>query len=118
MMSDETFDEYLNRLHCSQTDFDSVARDKYDLEAKLYGALIGAKLLRQERADLTEQLAEAKDQRRDFPRVCHWSQDDDCGYWETSCGLAWQCSNDETPKENGMNYCPKCGAVLLEAEGE
>ena len=64
--------------------------------------------------ELKAEIAELKDQQRDFPRVCHWKEVD--GYWVSSCGLEWQLPNDDTPKENGMNYCPKCGAVLIEAE--
>ena len=33
--------------------------------------------------------------------------------WECkSCGLYWQLSNDDTPKQNGINFCPKCGIKI------
>ena len=33
--------------------------------------------------------------------------------WECGlCGLYWQLSNDHTPKENGINFCPKCGVKI------
>jgi len=59
-----------------------------------------------------KRIAELKDQQRDFPRVCHWKEDDD-GIWNTTCKLAWSFEYATTPKENSMNYCPKCGATLL-----
>ena len=61
--------------------------------------------------------AELKDQQRDCPRVCHWSEDDD-GIWNGSCGIAWIYEYATTPKENNMNYCPKCGAVLMIKESK
>lgn len=46
-------------------------------------------------------------------RVCHWTQD--CQVWESSCGIEWCFPEwDTTPKDNDMNYCPKCGAILVE----
>ena len=45
-------------------------------------------------------------------RACRWSRaDEDTDLWEGSCGVAWSLP-DGTPKENGMNYCPRCGAKL------
>lgn len=32
-------------------------------------------------------------------------------YQCSECGCEW-CLNDGTPKENGMNYCPHCGAKM------
>ncbi len=41
----------------------------------------------------------------------HHSGDDEA--WECSnCRLLWKLDNDYTPKDNGMNYCPKCGAKI------
>ena len=63
-------------------------------------------------AELEKEVAELKDQNRNFPRVCHWSQDDD-GCWSGSCGIAWYIP-EGMPMENTMNYCPNCGATLLQ----
>ena len=50
--------------------------------------------------------------------TCRWnlSTDFDCVIWSSDCGLDWQFSNPETPAENEMNYCPKCGKKLEVAE--
>lgn len=46
---------------------------------------------------------------------CEWRLDDyDFGTWTSGCGLLWVFSNDDTPKDNGMNYCLKCGKELKE----
>lgn len=48
--------------------------------------------------------------------VCVWSRaDDDTDLWEGSCGVAWSLSEGQ-PSENGMNYCPRCGAKLEQAK--
>ena len=64
-------------------------------------------------AEFEKENAALKDQQRDFPRVCHWSEDDD-GIWNGTCGIAWCFEYATTPQENKMNYCPQCGAVLME----
>jgi hypothetical protein len=40
----------------------------------------------------------------------HYSPDED-DYWLTSCGAEWVMVADQ-PKDNGMNYCPKCGKKI------
>lgn len=48
--------------------------------------------------------------------TCVWSRaDDDTDLWEGSCGVAWSLSEGQ-PSENGMNYCPRCGAKLEQAK--
>lgn len=47
-------------------------------------------------------------------RTCVWTEDPD-GVWEGSCGMMWNLESD-TPAENGMNYCPRCGAKLEQAQ--
>ena len=37
----------------------------------------------------------------------------DVHYQCSECGQEW-CLNDGTPEENGMNYCPHCGAKNVE----
>jgi hypothetical protein len=44
--------------------------------------------------------------------VCVW-QDDVEGYWAGNCGIHW-CLEEGTPKENGMNFCPRCGKRLVQ----
>jgi hypothetical protein len=46
-------------------------------------------------------------------KTCIWScGDPDWNLWNT-CGNPWQLT-EGTPKENGMNFCPICGGVLIE----
>lgn len=47
--------------------------------------------------------------------VCVWSVDVD-GVWRGKCGICWSCEF-ETPKDNGMNYCPMCGKRLKQKGG-
>jgi len=49
------------------------------------------------------------------PRTCVWSPEIIDNYWRGSCGIVWQCEFG-TPSENGMNYCPRCGAKLEQAK--
>ena len=42
---------------------------------------------------------------------CEWRDTED--YWETECGEAFVIEAD-TPKENGMKFCPFCGGELVE----
>ena len=49
-------------------------------------------------------------------KVCHWRLDDeDTAHWIGSCGCEWTFP-ESGPKENGANYCPSCGGVLLVKE--
>lgn len=36
----------------------------------------------------------------------------------TGCNLMWFMATKTTPKQNEMNYCPKCGYPIEEAEPE
>jgi hypothetical protein len=47
--------------------------------------------------------------------TCKWWEQYDYNIWETECGLEWE-TIDGTPKENHMNYCPKCGGEIIEIE--
>lgn len=41
--------------------------------------------------------------------TCGWSLvDEDASMWESSCGKAWEFTNDG-PVENGLDFCMKCG---------
>jgi predicted nucleic acid-binding Zn-ribbon protein len=72
---------------------------------------------RQNIVELKAEVAQLKDELScEFTKVCHWSQDDD-GAWHGSCGVAWHIT-EGTPVENYMQYCPKCGAVLLTKEAD
>lgn len=46
---------------------------------------------------------------------CVWQEDVE-GYWAGNCGIHW-CLEDGTPKENGMNFCPRCGKRLEQRGG-
>lgn len=52
-------------------------------------------------------------------RTCVWTRDADEQYghdsWDGTCGVKW-CIPVGTPSENGMNYCPRCGAKLEQAK--
>lgn len=48
--------------------------------------------------------------------ACVWSVDIDGG-WVGDCGFWWGCDY-ETPADNGMNYCPRCGKRLKQKGGE
>lgn len=46
-------------------------------------------------------------------KTCVWScGDPDWNLWNT-CKNEWQLT-EGTPQENGMNYCPICGGVLIQ----
>ena len=47
--------------------------------------------------------------------VCYWQWDVD-GFWRGSCGIPWWMETG-TPKENGMNFCPRCGKRLKQKGG-
>ena len=47
--------------------------------------------------------------------VCVWTDDSDGG-WIRSCGVRWECDY-ETPTDNGMNFCPRCGRRLDQKGG-
>lgn len=45
---------------------------------------------------------------------CEWRLDRySINVWQGSCGIYWSL-NDGSPKENKMNFCPKCGRELKE----
>lgn len=43
-----------------------------------------------------------------------WPDHEGLNTWQSQCGLLWGLANDASPKENQMNYCPKCGKELVE----
>lgn len=45
-------------------------------------------------------------------KPCRWVQEDEGGYWHTSCGRYYEI-NDGAPAENGMNFCTFCGRPLI-----
>jgi hypothetical protein len=45
-------------------------------------------------------------------QVCLWKEDDE-GNWDTSCNEKFIILA-QTPKENGMVYCPYCGREIKE----
>ncbi len=51
------------------------------------------------------------------PETCIWSyvEWNDGDMWKGECGINWVVL-DGTPKENGINFCPRCGRKLIEEE--
>ncbi len=47
---------------------------------------------------------------------CLWTEDTEGG-WTFSCGLRWWL-DEGTPKQNGMNFCPRCGKRLKQKRGK
>ena len=45
-----------------------------------------------------------------------WYEWSDCGDYSSDCGLDWNMSNDDSPLENDMNFCPKCGRKIVEIQ--
>lgn len=56
--------------------------------------------------------------------TCNWRNNKDTGLWEChyggdytgDCGLEWNMSNKDSPSENEMHFCPKCGKKLVEVQ--
>ena len=49
------------------------------------------------------------------PKPCHSRQMVVDGYWETDCGkILVLVYREETPKDHGYNFCPFCGAPLVQ----
>ena len=46
---------------------------------------------------------------------CVWTEDADTESWDGTCGVKW-CLTDGSPFENGMHYCPRCGAPLKQEQ--
>lgn len=48
---------------------------------------------------------------------CYWAKIDDemMDYWQTSCENAF-AFEDGTPIDNGFNFCPYCGCLLMLAD--
>jgi len=63
----------------------------------------------QEMLDIEEELKELQN------KSCEWEQIDqyeDGFIYHTDCKTDWFTMDCNTPKENGMNYCPKCGGKI------
>ena len=45
---------------------------------------------------------------RESMKTCKWEEDKFEGGWSGSCETRWWLDYG-TPKENEMNFCPKCG---------
>ena len=56
--------------------------------------------------------------------TCNWRNNKGTGLWEChyggdytgDCGLEWNMSNKDSPSENEMHFCPKCGKKLVEVQ--
>jgi len=65
-------------------------------------------------SDMDEFIERAKEK-----PTCHWRfdrspWDGSVDVWTGECGGRWHFSRFETPKQNGMKYCPNCGLALVE----
>lgn len=52
----------------------------------------------------------------DLPAVCAWNEIDNLNLpdtWEAECGAVWTF-NEGGPKDNEVNFCPKCGKSVTE----
>lgn len=45
---------------------------------------------------------------------CLWEYNEFDDSWNGTCGAKWVL--DGTPKEHGINFCPKCGSRLIEED--
>ena len=43
-------------------------------------------------------------------RTCEWTGSGE--FWVSSCGRSWTL-NEDTPEDNGMHFCPGCGARVV-----
>ena len=66
-------------------------------------------------ADVPDAVAWVRKMRGDIG-MCSWDVDV-LGGWEGDCGIRWSCEF-ETPADNGMNFCPRCGKRLEQKGGE
>lgn len=56
--------------------------------------------------------------------TCNWRDNRGTALWEchyggdytSDCGLEWNMSNKDSPSENGIHFCPKCGRKLVETK--
>ena len=56
--------------------------------------------------------------------ICNWRNNKGTGLWEchyggdytSDCGLEWNMSNKDSPSQNEMHFCPKCGKKLVEVQ--
>ncbi len=49
--------------------------------------------------------------------VCEWKQDEETGSCSAKCGFAFYLEWD-SPAQNGMVYCPRCGRKIKEVPNE
>ena len=47
--------------------------------------------------------------------VCQWKFTEEA-FWSGDCGLNWNFDTG-TPRDNGMNFCPRCGKRLKQKGG-
>lgn len=99
-------DEVLEEIRDERRRRDDIeaSRDGWEAVAMVNGARVNELL-----AELATLCASAG------AKTCAWKQDEDAGdLWEGSCGVAWSLP-DGTPKQNRMNFCPRCGGALAKA---
>lgn len=50
-------------------------------------------------------------------KLCFWKRDPHEGGYDGACGISWSFEDFGTPNEHGMVYCPRCGNVLVQMDG-
>lgn len=91
--------------------------DKYLNQYKYYGdnADLNCSSAVDEAIDIVKQHSQ---------ETCNWRNNKGTGLWEchyggdytSDCGLEWNMSNKDSPSENEMHFCPKCGKKLVEVQ--
>ena len=66
--------------------------------------------------ELEDELLQKTQQKCTMTKVCHWSIDSDYAYNGT-CGIVWHFPEGK-PKDNDVNYCPKCGGAMVQPASE
>lgn len=66
--------------------------------------------------DIVEQHSQENCNWRNNKDTDGWYEWSDCGDYSSDCGLEWNMSNDDSPLENNMNFCPKCGRKIVEIQ--
>lgn len=101
----EKLEQECDRLHKLSADFEHDTRLRLINEA--LGICRAVKIVKQHSQE-----------------TCNWRNNKGTGLWEchyggdytSDCGLEWNMSNKDSPSENEMYFCPKCGKKLVEIQ--
>lgn len=92
--------------------------DKYLNQYKYYGdnADLNCSSAVDEAINIVKQHSQETCNWRNNKDTDGWYEWSDCGDYSSDCGLEWNMSNDDSPLENDMNFCPKCGRKIVEIQ--